>query len=325
MHRLNLALCLAVLALAAACDHAATKPQPAPVATPAPLAQSYAPATTPLMILDRALPVAFTGQAYSHQMTAIGGTGTYYWTVSGAGSGLVSLSSSGVLTAPGIPSHSLGTGLTFRVQDSVGRVVYRSINFHANYSYNHPNPGVRGRVLVLHHGEQMSYRNAGQTNSRFQRAVQHLMQDVAELTWDPVETNLCEQFVLVTAGNDAAVRESAGVRTAQVSDKVAVINALAALVPGGDAPMYAAMQLAETAAGAFTACDVLALYSGGSFGADAAAPGGQANFSNVLAHAGGWVGNVSMTWALDFAPAGTHRQFMQDFAVLTWGGLYAAP
>lgn len=325
MHRLYMALCLAVIAFAAACDQTSGSSHATQPNNSVPPAQTYNPAAIPLMILDSTLPVAFTGQAYSHQLTAIGGSGVYYWSLSGAGASMLSISTSGLVTVPVIPSTTLGTSVMFQVQDSVGRTASRNINFHANYSYNHPNPGVRGRVNVLHTGEQTSYMQPGDYFSRFQRSVQLLMQDIAGLIWDPVETNTYDQFVIVIAGHGTAALESPNIRTAQVAEKVAAINALAALTPGGDAPMYAAMQLAETAAGSFFHCDVVALYSGGSFGADPAAPGGQASFASVLAQAGGWTGNVSATWAVDFAPAGAHEQFMQDFAALTVGGMYLAP
>lgn len=328
MQRITLALGLAALLFALGCDQNSSGPGGGSSAgTPhSPTSTSNA-APIPLLILDSSLPVAQTGQQYSHQMTAIGGSGTYYWTITGgAGMGQVSLTPAGVLTVPTIPTGTVGTNLVFTVQDSQGRTASRQINFHANMPPPPPSYFQDGTTYVLHSGSQMTAIDQGQSLSRFQRAVQSLMADIADRLWDPAITTNHDEFAVVICGNDSASMLAGGIRTAQIADKISAINALAALTPGGDAPMYAAMQLAETSNGNLAAPTRLCLLSGGSFGSDSAAPGGQATFANVLALVGSWTMPPSLqTLSLDFAPAGTHLLFMQDFAALTAQGTYTAP
>lgn len=328
MHRLTLALGLAALLFGLGCDQASSDSGGGSSGgTPQAPTSTLNPAPIPLLILDSALPLAATGQQYSHQMSAIGGSGSYSWMITGgAGAGLVSLTSAGMLTVPTIPTGSLGTNLVFRVQDSLGRTANRQINFHVNM----PPPPLThfqdGTTYVLHCGVQTTAIDPGQTLSRFQRAVQTLMADIADRLWDPMISTTHEELTVVVCGNGTTSLLPGNVLTAQVADKIAAINALAALIPGGEAPMYAAMQVAEITIGTLPTPTRLCLLSGGSFGSDAAAPGGQATFSNVLALAGSWTLPSSLnTHSFDFAPAGTHLQFMQDFAALTTQGTYSAP
>ncbi|MCC7508792.1 MAG: hypothetical protein IT464_05425 [Planctomycetes bacterium] len=328
MQRMTLALGLAALLLVLGCDQNSSGPGGGSSGgTPQAPASTFDPAPIPLLILDSSLPVAVTGQTYSHQMTAIGGSGTYYWTITGgAGTGLVNLTPAGVLTVLTIPMGTTGTNLVFTVQDSLGRTANRQLNLHANMPPPPPSYLQEGTTYVLHGGSQMAAIDQGQTLSRFQRAVQSLMAEIADRLWDPAITTNHDEFAVVLCGHDNASLLPGNIRTAQVADKISAINALATLTPGGDAPMYAAIQLAETTNGTLAAPTRLCLLSGGSFGSDSAAPGGQATFANVLALVGSWTMPASLhTHSLDFAPAGTHLQFMQDFAALTTQGTYSAP
>lgn len=318
------ALCMALLLLAGACDDSPSSPARTAPTGPGQL-RIYAAAPLPLMILDTVLPVGVTGQAYSHQMTAMGGSGAYVWSiVGGAGAAMVNISTTGELTFPGMPTHAFGTNLFIRVTDSTGTHVDRQINIHANLTYTLPAYSSPATTYILHCGDHMALVEQGFPLSRFQRAVRALMRDISGLVWDSIEKREFAEFAVILAGNHAAQLLRPTIFTAEINEKIAAINLLATLTPGGQTPMFSAALLAETTVNAFASPERLCLYSGAGFGADAAAPGGQADYANVMAEFSSWATTLE-TEAFDFAPVSSHLVFMQNFSALGVSGAYSAP
>lgn len=326
MQRLIPALCLAVFALASACDDSPSGSRPTPPAGTAPF-RTYAAAPVPVMILDTSLPAGVSGQPYSHQLSAIGGSGTYYWSVTGGSAvAMVNLSVSGELTFPGMPQNSFGGNLFISVVDAFGASANRQFNIHANMGATLPVYFMPATTFVLHCGDNMALVDHGKTYSRFQRSVRALMREIAALTWDPVETCIHSEFQVVLCGHDATWVLRPTSFTATNSEKVNAITLLAGLTPGGTAPMYSAAVLAETTTKAFSQAERVCLFSGAGFSVDTAAPGGQADYVNVLAQFASWTSGTTLhTNGFDLAPTSHHLQFMQDFVALGAQGAYSAP
>ncbi|MCA8910564.1 MAG: hypothetical protein KDB82_02575 [Planctomycetes bacterium] len=324
MQRFALAIGLAVLACLFGCDKSGSGGGPTGTSSQQQATNSYASAPIPLLILDSELPRGEYGTAYSHQMTAIGGGGGYNWSIlSATAPGMFNLSAAGVLTVTGMPQSTFWATIDFEVGDG-STTATRQLTFRANTPPPPPSYFAKGSMYVLNAGDEMSTIDAGHTLSRFQRAAQDIMRDIADQLWSPSFSTDHDNYAVIVAGNGAAGQLGTAIYTAQVSDKVQAINDLAAVTPGGEAPMYSAEQLAESVAFNMGLIE-LTLYSGGVFGSDSAAPGGQSDFSNVLAAFTTWLGSESFdTNAADYKPSGAHQQFMLNFVAIN-AGAYTTP
>ena len=324
MQRLTLAIGLAVLACLFGCDESDSGGSSPSGSATQQATSNYAAAPIPLLILDSELTRGEYGQSYSHQMTAIGGGGSYTWTIlSTTSPGMFNLSASGVLTVTSMPQSNFSATIDFQVGDGATNAT-RQLTFRANTPPPPPSYLSQGTIYVLNAGDEMSTVDPGKTLSRFQRAAQDIMRAIADELWSPTFTTDHNEYSVVVSGNGTATQVGSAIYTAQVADKIQAINALAAVTPGGEAPMYAAAQLAETISSGMSLVR-LNMYSGGDFGVDGAAPGGQSDFANVLAQFNSWVpGGPIDTNSSDYKPTGTHRQFMFDFANVNGGG-YVAP